>query len=285
MPRIARKVIGDAFDLTDFGNDPSDYFAPVVIQFWALGTYEVLFEITGTVSGNTYTDSGTYTFHVGPVAELEVRDAGASPEVARGKRAYAIEAVNHGPGRRLRRRGHGCRRTGGRQGPPQPGRLLRSLLRRTWPLRGSLDRRRAGGRGNSPLVWPEQFGDPDRHRRGKTRSPPPSRATQDYTVCIDGDGVDVGRLQPVRLRSRRQQLAQRGVLRLQHLGLLRQRRREGGSLRPVGLRSHQRQRLVQQRQGCTDCLPAGNGPGPSGTRPDPCGSIGSESSPCCAGNR
>ena len=31
----------------------------------------------------TYSDSGTYTFHVGPAADLEVRDAGASPEVWR----------------------------------------------------------------------------------------------------------------------------------------------------------------------------------------------------------
>ncbi len=89
------KVTGIAFDTSD--SDHDDLVYDTAIQFWALGTYVALYEITGTFSGTTYTDSGTYIFHVGPVAELEVRDAGANPEVASGKRAYTIEAVNNGP--------------------------------------------------------------------------------------------------------------------------------------------------------------------------------------------
>ena len=70
---------------------------PTLISFSTLGTYKLDMTIGATEAGIPYTDSGTYTFHVGPVAELEVRDAGANPEVARGKRAYTITALNNGP--------------------------------------------------------------------------------------------------------------------------------------------------------------------------------------------
>ena len=89
---------GAFFDLTDFGsNDPADYFTDVKIDFWELGTYKALVGITGRLSGTDYTDSATYTFHVGPMADLEVRDAGASPEAGGSQRAYTIMAVNNGP--------------------------------------------------------------------------------------------------------------------------------------------------------------------------------------------
>ena len=87
----------DAYPLSDLGTTSANYVYDFEIQFWALGTYKVLFEITGSLSGTTYTDSGTYTFHVGPVADLEVRDAGPNPEVAAGRRAYTVMAVNNGP--------------------------------------------------------------------------------------------------------------------------------------------------------------------------------------------
>ena len=48
------------------GNDPSNYRSEIKVDFWALGTYEALLGISGSVSGTTYTDSGTYIFHVGP---------------------------------------------------------------------------------------------------------------------------------------------------------------------------------------------------------------------------
>ncbi len=91
------RVFYDPFDLSDIGSDPEEYDLVGKIDFWALGTYKALYEITGVLSGTTYTDSGTYTFHVGPVAELEVRDAGANPQVAGNRGAYTIEAVNNGP--------------------------------------------------------------------------------------------------------------------------------------------------------------------------------------------
>ena len=40
--------------------------------------------------------TGTYTVHVGPIAELEVRDGGPGLPPS-GSRAFSIVAVNHGP--------------------------------------------------------------------------------------------------------------------------------------------------------------------------------------------
>ena len=80
-----------------YGNTPSEYIGDVKIDLWAMGTYKALHEISGTLSTDTYTDSGTYTFHVGPIAELEVRYGGANPEVDAGQNAYTVKATNHGP--------------------------------------------------------------------------------------------------------------------------------------------------------------------------------------------
>ena len=90
-------VTYDFFDLSDVGTDPTQYFLDLKVDFWALGTYNALLGIFGRLSGTTYTDSGTYIFHVGPVADLAVRDAGANMEVPAGQRAFSIVAVNHGP--------------------------------------------------------------------------------------------------------------------------------------------------------------------------------------------
>ncbi|MXW95739.1 MAG: hypothetical protein F4Z64_09590 [Acidimicrobiaceae bacterium] len=44
------------------------------------------------------TDRGAYTFHVGPISELEVRDGGAaSPLAPAGRTAYTVVAANNGP--------------------------------------------------------------------------------------------------------------------------------------------------------------------------------------------
>ena len=90
-------VTYDFFDLSDIGTDPTEYYIDVKVDFWALGTYKALLGLFGRLSGTTYTDSGTYTFHVGPMADLKVRDTGASLEVPAGQRAFSILAVNHGP--------------------------------------------------------------------------------------------------------------------------------------------------------------------------------------------
>ncbi|MYE39167.1 MAG: hypothetical protein F4X27_02925, partial [Chloroflexi bacterium] len=84
----------DAYEfyrLRVLGPSPGRYFADIKIDFSALGTYEALYEISGRLSGATYTDTGTYTFHVGPVADLEVRAAWDAPGV------LTLTALNHGP--------------------------------------------------------------------------------------------------------------------------------------------------------------------------------------------
>ena len=90
-------VTYDFFDLSDIGTDPTEYYIDVKVDFWALGTYKALLGIFGRLSGTTYTDSSTYTFHVGPMADLEVRDGGPNLNVPAGQRAFSIVAVNHGP--------------------------------------------------------------------------------------------------------------------------------------------------------------------------------------------
>ena len=88
------KVEGSPYDADLI---PVGGFTNLKIDFGALGTYVALFEIEATKSGTTYPDSGTYTFHVGPVAELEVRDDPAHSLAEPGRRAYTIVARNHGP--------------------------------------------------------------------------------------------------------------------------------------------------------------------------------------------
>ena len=82
---------------------PSTVVSNYFLEASALGTYVIEFTAKAnradtTENPNTYTDTGTYIFHVGPAAELEVRDAGANPEVAADRRAYTILAMNNGPG-------------------------------------------------------------------------------------------------------------------------------------------------------------------------------------------
>ncbi len=85
----------------------SDGSYETFVEFGDLGTYvvDLTIEATHTDTSTTYTatstthraPTGRYTFHVGPAAELEVRDAGANLELPSGKRAYTIMAVNNGP--------------------------------------------------------------------------------------------------------------------------------------------------------------------------------------------
>ena len=84
----------NAFNITSVSDSVVQFFA----EFETLGTYLIKYDLTMTDSStNDYTDTGTYTFHVGPIAELEVRDAGASPAVSTTQRAFTIVAVNNGP--------------------------------------------------------------------------------------------------------------------------------------------------------------------------------------------
>ena len=75
------------------------------LEFATLGTYTVKQTIkakydddtTDTTDPTEYTDSGTYTFHVGPMADLEVRQGAASSHVAAGQHALTVVASNNGP--------------------------------------------------------------------------------------------------------------------------------------------------------------------------------------------
>ena len=66
-----------------------------------MGTYKAdLTQQTKYQDANTTAysgDTGRYTFHVGPVAELSVADGGDVPALASGQRAYTLDLSNHGP--------------------------------------------------------------------------------------------------------------------------------------------------------------------------------------------
>jgi len=69
------------------------------LDFGSLGTYVLTFDIRATHNiAGLLTDTGTYTFHVGPIAELDVRDTGTrSPLAGPNQTAYTIQAANNGP--------------------------------------------------------------------------------------------------------------------------------------------------------------------------------------------
>ena len=90
------------------GNGPFEYIA----EFEKLGTYKLQFtakltRVTRDGDEDCDPDSSnvnqrfcateTYIFHFGPIAELEVRDGGASPYASGDQKAMTIVAVNNGP--------------------------------------------------------------------------------------------------------------------------------------------------------------------------------------------
>ena len=82
------------FGLNSTSTTVFKYFA----EFTTLGTYKMDFTAAVThTDTNVYSDTGSYIFHVGPVAELEARDNGPNPELASTQRAFTIVAVNNGP--------------------------------------------------------------------------------------------------------------------------------------------------------------------------------------------
>ena len=91
------------FDLVDVFPDYLDSLA--FAEFSTLGAYVVDYTVaalhdggtTATTDDVTYTGTGRAIFHVGPISELEARDAGASPGLGPDQRAYTIMAVNNGP--------------------------------------------------------------------------------------------------------------------------------------------------------------------------------------------
>ena len=82
------------FSLTNPISTNNDYF----FEFDALGTYVVDFHVLATrTDGTEYEADGDYIFHLGPIADLEVREGASRLAVEPEERASAIEAINHGP--------------------------------------------------------------------------------------------------------------------------------------------------------------------------------------------
>ena len=187
---VTSKVEYNLISLSTFGNDPEDYDADVKVDLWAMGTYVAQYEITGVLSGTTYTDSGTYTFHVGPVAELEVRDGGANPQVAGSRRAYTIEAINNGPSDAG---GVQVTLTGAPEGAvaeASQGDYYEAfcgadgLCEGIWTVGDleSVENRALLGKSEAATLTITAEGDPIRATIESTR---------DYTVCVDSNAVDV----------------------------------------------------------------------------------------------
>ena len=94
------------FAILDIDNTPSrgpisttSTSIPLIFEFGELGSYTAQLTVSATHQGSSteYSDTATYTFHVGPVAELEVRDAGPSPDATPSQNAFTIMALNNGP--------------------------------------------------------------------------------------------------------------------------------------------------------------------------------------------
>ena len=183
------KVLGSAYQPSAISTTSQTEFR---LEFGALGTYVALFEIEGTKASTTYTDSGTYTFHVGPIAELEVRDEPAHSLAEPGRQAYTIVARNHGPDTAPAVR---VTLTGvpedaeavASQGSYAQGACQDGLCQGVWTIGEMRD-------------TASRFAEGQREEEVLTIIPPstgsgPITATiknnEDYTVCIDGDGDDV----------------------------------------------------------------------------------------------
>ncbi len=82
------------------------YRSELYIEFSKLGTYMMTLKATAALNNNTpsntsddtsYTATETYTFHVGPMADLTVVDRGTRSQVAADKSVLTIAAANNGP--------------------------------------------------------------------------------------------------------------------------------------------------------------------------------------------
>ena len=175
---------------------PDDGLTGFKIWFATLGTYRAFLEIEATktvsMTETKYTDTGTYTFHVGPIAELEVRDGGANPAVASGQRAYTIQAINNGPDAapavRVTLTGapQGAEAVAS-QGSYAEGACQNGRCQGVWDI-GELDAediRIVTGQGEGPtltLITDDASAAPITAAIANT---------QDYTVCIGSDGFDI----------------------------------------------------------------------------------------------
>ena len=88
------------------GNTADDGFRTEVwSEFSAVGTYEFRMTITApydddatdSTTGTEYSSAKTYTLHVGPMVEPEVKDGGSDSPAASDRRVLTIIAANGGP--------------------------------------------------------------------------------------------------------------------------------------------------------------------------------------------
>ena len=98
------------FDASGVGSAVSEYFGnedfPIYFEFTQMGTYTFDYAVNATHCSGTdgdasddvvHSDAETYTFHVGPMADLGVSDGGASTVLGGHQVALTVSAVNNGP--------------------------------------------------------------------------------------------------------------------------------------------------------------------------------------------
>ncbi len=68
-----------------------------LFSFSALGTYLANITLGAEHSSKSYKGTATYTFHVGPIAELEVKEGRSSPDVTSDQVAFTVLATANGP--------------------------------------------------------------------------------------------------------------------------------------------------------------------------------------------
>ena len=162
-----------------FGGSNGIVTGPVILHFGELGTYKVgrAYKGTHSTAGDKTTPDKTYIFHVGPVAELEVRDGGASPHAPADRNALTIVAANNGPDHSLGARVTGLP-TGAEVVHISQGTYDGSTG--VWNI-GELEYKdlfRAGGRPDPTLVLSASAGD---------TANVTIENSVDYTVCIGSD--------------------------------------------------------------------------------------------------
>ncbi len=153
-----------------------------IVEYTAIATHATLPGDCDTDNDNTndaFCATETYTFHVGPIADLEVRSGAPSPD-ATGSH-LTIEALNHGPdtaeGVQVTNLPQNAAVAYISQGNyhPSTGRWDLSTLQ-------TAGYRRAAGRASAATLV-----------LATTESAPAATiaSTQDYTVCIGSDGSDL----------------------------------------------------------------------------------------------
>ena len=168
----------------NLGQYVSSYIETQYLEFTTLGTHvvDVILGVTRRSDSVVQEDTGTYIFHVGPIAELEVRDVGRNPS---GQRAFTIAAVNNGP-----------------DTAPAAQVTLKGI-----PAGATVGHISEGSYDAATGVWTIGALESAEYRRARGRSPATLTLltgaaagteitatisnTQDYAVCIDSSGNDV----------------------------------------------------------------------------------------------